>query len=212
MQYFIYKTINTINNKIYIGIHKTKNLNDGYLGSGKILLLAIKKYGKENFSREILEYFNSEQEMSLHEEFIVDSDFVDRGDTYNIMVGGKYGSAERNGLTFSGHNHSEEVKAILREYGLNRTHSDETKVKMSENNFSKREPEKQRLHAIKAASYVHTDIHNEKIRISLKNNPDIGKCNIGLVRPKIKCPYCLLEGSNNTMGRWHFDNCKFAPK
>lgn len=212
MHYFIYKTTNNINNKIYIGIHKTKNLNDGYLGSGKLLLRAIKKYGKDNFSREILAYFDSEQEMALYEESIVDFSFVDREDTYNIMIGGKYGSAERNGLSFLGHKHTDEAKAMIREYGLIRTYSEKTRVKMSKNNFSKREPEKQKLHAIKAASYKHTDIHNERISISVKNNPDIGKGNIGLVRTKIKCPYCPKEGSKNTMGRWHFDNCKFAQK
>jgi len=52
---FIYKTTNLINNKIYVGKHKT-SANDGYLGSGLILGYAVDKYGKENFKREILEY------------------------------------------------------------------------------------------------------------------------------------------------------------
>ncbi len=217
MHYFIYKTINNINNKIYIGIHKTKNLNDGYLGSGKLLLQAIKKYGKENFSREILQYFDSEYEMSLQEEVIVDFNFVSREDTYNIMVGGKYGSKERNGLTFLGNNHSTEVKAILREYGLCKTHSVESKLKMSQNNFSKRDPEKQREHAKRAGSYKKTDEHKLKISESLKKNqtnrnPDLGKTNLGKIREKVECPYCKKQGAMNTMSRWHFDNCKFVQK
>jgi hypothetical protein len=48
----IYKTTNLINNKIYIG--KSNTNNSDYLGSGKRLKLAIKKYGKENFKKEML--------------------------------------------------------------------------------------------------------------------------------------------------------------
>ena len=52
--HIIYKTTNLINGKIYVGMHSTDNLNDGYLGSGWILKQAIKKYGKENFKGEVL--------------------------------------------------------------------------------------------------------------------------------------------------------------
>jgi len=33
----LYLTKNIINQKIYIGVHSTYNINDGYLGSGKLL-------------------------------------------------------------------------------------------------------------------------------------------------------------------------------
>jgi hypothetical protein len=54
MFYYIYKITNLVNKKIYIGVHQTKNLNDEYFGSGMLLNRAIKKYGKEFFSREII--------------------------------------------------------------------------------------------------------------------------------------------------------------
>ncbi|MFW6377455.1 MAG: GIY-YIG nuclease family protein [bacterium] len=54
--YIIYKIINLINYKFYIGKHKCEFEEfDGYLGSGLNLQRAIKKYGKENFKREIIE-------------------------------------------------------------------------------------------------------------------------------------------------------------
>jgi group I intron endonuclease len=57
--FIIYKTTNLINGKIYIGQHCT-SANDGYLGSGKIINLAIKKYGKRNFMRETIDYCNGD--------------------------------------------------------------------------------------------------------------------------------------------------------
>jgi len=56
----IYKTTNLKNGKYYIG--KQKSYTDSYFGSGTALKFAIKKYGKENFKKEILEFFPTKKE------------------------------------------------------------------------------------------------------------------------------------------------------
>jgi hypothetical protein len=91
MKYTIYKTTNLINNKIYIGKHQTLNPNDDYLGSGKALIKAIQKYGRDNFQKEILFEFNTEAEMNAKEIELVTEEFCNRKDTYNIALGGDGG-------------------------------------------------------------------------------------------------------------------------
>lgn len=91
MHFTIYKITNLVNNKIYVGKHQTSNLNDAYMGSGKSLKRAITKYGIENFHKEILFVFETEQEMNLKESEIVTSEFVSRQDTYNLCEGGNGG-------------------------------------------------------------------------------------------------------------------------
>jgi len=88
MYYTIYKTANLINNKIYIGLHQTTNPYDSYLGSGKLLKKAVKKYGRENFKKEVLHIFTTRQDMINMEIQLVDKDFINRVDTYNLNEGG----------------------------------------------------------------------------------------------------------------------------
>lgn len=85
---FVYKTTNLINKKIYVGVHSTDELEDGYLGSGKYLAKAIKKYGIYNFEREIIKYFDTVEEAYLFENEFVNEEFVNRLDTYNLTTGG----------------------------------------------------------------------------------------------------------------------------
>ena len=89
--YLIYKITNKLNGKIYIGQHQTDNLDDGYMGSGLAIQKAIKKYGKENFTKEVLFDVDDWELMDFIEELIVDEDFVKREDTYNMAIGGSSG-------------------------------------------------------------------------------------------------------------------------
>lgn len=86
--HYFYKITNIINGKFYYGVHSTFNLNDGYDGSGKIIHLAYKKYGKENFEKEILKFFDTSKEMYEYEAKIVNKDLVKDSNCYNIIVGG----------------------------------------------------------------------------------------------------------------------------
>ena len=88
MFYTVYKTTNLVNGKIYVGLHVTEDLDDNYLGSGKLIQAAIKKYGVENFKREYIKVCSSYEEMANLEAKIVNEDFVKRNDTYNMKTGG----------------------------------------------------------------------------------------------------------------------------
>jgi len=72
LHYTVYKTTNIINGNYYIGQHRTKNLNDEYLGSGTVISDAIAKHGRENFSKEILFVFDNFDDMNNKEIELVD--------------------------------------------------------------------------------------------------------------------------------------------
>lgn len=91
MKHYVYKITNTVNGKIYVGVHGTANFDDGYMGSGKFIKMAAAKYGNQNFIKEELAKFDTPEEAYLMEREIVDADFVKRGDTYNCDIGGSGG-------------------------------------------------------------------------------------------------------------------------
>jgi len=83
---YIYKTTNLINNKIYVGQHYSKRKN--YIGSGTLLKEEIKKYGKENFYCEILEYCDIKDLDKREKYWIKELDSTNREIGYNITEGG----------------------------------------------------------------------------------------------------------------------------
>lgn len=108
MKYIVYQTLNKVNNKIYIGVHKCKDpeVFDGYIGCGVIITspssymnpytpfqYAVKKYGTSKFVRTIIKVYDKAEDAYKLEKEIVTKDFIDRDDTYNIKVGGFGGSS-----------------------------------------------------------------------------------------------------------------------
>lgn len=85
---YFYKTENLVNGKYYYGIHRTNNIDDGYLGSGEIISKAIEKYGKELFKKIILEFFDTEEELFACEKRIVDANLIEDPNSYNLALGG----------------------------------------------------------------------------------------------------------------------------
>lgn len=88
--HFVYKTTNKINGHYYYGVHNTNNLDDGYIGSGAALKVAVKKYGVENFEREIIKFFDTMDEAFKYESKIVNENLIKDNKCYNEQVGGRY--------------------------------------------------------------------------------------------------------------------------
>lgn len=86
--HYLYKTTCLPNGKFYYGIHSTYNLDDGYLGSGSALRKSIWKYGKENHKKEIIEFFETREELSRRESEIVNEDLLKNEDCMNLILGG----------------------------------------------------------------------------------------------------------------------------
>lgn len=122
---FVYLTTNLLNGKQYVGDHSTNNLErDNYLGSGKLIADAKKKYGKENFERRILEFFDTKQgAFAAQEKWIKEyKTHVSEG-SYNISRKG--GNQVYEGM-------SEESREKIRQSKLGKPLSEEHKRKIGE--------------------------------------------------------------------------------
>ncbi|WP_407307333.1 hypothetical protein [Acinetobacter sp.] len=91
MEHIIYKTTNILNGRFYIGMHSTENIDDGYLGSGRRVKAEVKKYGKKNFVREVLEYLPSREALCARETEIVCEELLSNPLCLNLKNGGEGG-------------------------------------------------------------------------------------------------------------------------
>ena len=171
--YYIYRITNKINGKTYIGQHKYTDLNDDYMGSGILMSRAKKKYGVENFTKEILysriQYKATADDM---ERFAIAKERAVGKAEYNIADGGQGGALHK------GKCHSEETKRKLSDLQKGRHHSEEQNIKHSEAMKGKNNPFYGKSHSEeikRKISEAHKDKHwynNGEINILSKECPD----------------------------------------
>jgi hypothetical protein len=89
--HIIYRVTNILNGRYYIGMHSTTNIQDEYLGSGKRIKAEVKKYGKENFTKEIIEVLPSRQSLMLREAELVTTELLSDPLCLNLKNGGEGG-------------------------------------------------------------------------------------------------------------------------
>ena len=109
----IYKITNRLTGKAYIG-QTTGNL-DKYWGSGKYIIAAIKKHGKESFTKEVLKECKTENEMNEQEIFFIEKFNTKVPNGYNITIGGN----GTRGLQPWNKNLNKETDARVRKMGEN---------------------------------------------------------------------------------------------
>lgn len=199
MNHYVYKITNKINNKIYVGVRSCVEdpKNDAYMGSGVAIMRAHKKYGMDNFSKEIIQIFDSREEANEAEASIVTMEFCLREDTYNLKEGGL------NGF------YTEEVKQKMSENrmgivswnkGVN--HTQETRDKISNTRLERKieSPFKGRKHTPESIA----KLKNKTVSEDVKNKMSESCRNQELYT----CIHCGKECAAGNLKRWHNDNCK----
>jgi len=149
---YIYKTTNTVNGKFYIGKCVSESFRGTqYLGSGKLLRAAVKKYGKDKFIVELVEECSNNEDLCQQEIFWIKKlNAQDLNIAYNLADGGQGGSARRGvpmseetklKMHLTAVNRSPERKAeiseICRQAQLGRKQSDETREKRRQSMLGK---------------------------------------------------------------------------
>ena len=177
--YYIYRITNLINGKTYIGQHKYKKLDDNYMGSGVYLAQAKKKYGIENFKKEILysriQYRETADDM---ERFAIAKERAIGKAEYNIASGGNGGSWKGRQSGMKGKHLSEESRKKISKANKGHSVSEKTRKKIALANTGKHPTEETR----KKLSETHKKKHpTEKTRKKMseankgKNNGFYGK-------------------------------------
>lgn len=194
----IYKITNLINNKIYIG--KDMKNSSTYFGSGKIIKLAIKKYGKENFKKDIIEICENKEQLNCQEiHWISFYNSTNELIGYNIALGGEGGKTTKEpwnkGLKTGKlkSEHKQKISDALT--GNERTQ--ETKVKISKAHTGKilSKSTKDKLSQLNLGKILSEETKNKMSQTRKNKKQTI-----------LICPHCNKSGGT-AMHRWHFDNC-----
>lgn len=234
--YFVYKTINVINSKYYIGVHYGK-ISDSYLGSGKAIKHAIAKYGKESFIRNVLAVFDSKEPAYELEKQLVTEEEVQNPMSYNQKIGGIGGwdhvdsSGDKNcmkrpevvnkvslGIKLNLENNSEELErrrermSRLRKDGTIQTANKGQKTSpeaIAKRVESRKRNNKPNKNLGRKAGPDRPEVRENKRLAAIKRceTKDMGLTR-GLTYEKHECPHCGKIGGGGNMIRYHYDNCK----
>lgn len=186
MYYILYQTTNMLTGEFYVGVHRSRVLDDNYLGSGIRLMRAVNKYGRHQFKRTILEQFDREEDMFTREREVVTREFVNRPDTYNLVCGGRGLREQRSWV----HTDPEAQRAHARKAALIGVE------KRRSQNISLTETTRRKTSETLRET-------NDRRTANGHKHPNVGKR-----REQTQCPHCGVVGAKNTLLRWHFDNCK----
>lgn len=191
VQYVIYLTRNKITGKIYIGQDKYNRPN--YLGSGYKINEAIKKYGRENFTKEILEYCSTAEQTDEREIYWIE--FYNSRDSevgYNLARGGRSrGKVRKKGE----YKHSEVALRKIKESALLRKGKPSWNVGLKYNDEQKRNFHKPKSEAHKA------NLRGRKI--SDKTIEAIKKANTGRISYNRK-PVLQLSKDGTIIKEWDY--------
>lgn len=155
-------------------MHRTIDPNDGYMGSGKVIKRAIRKYGIENFLKEILFVFDNEQDMRDKEKELVSLNEM----SYNLMKGGFGGfdyvnrtcldKVKENGIKGSRkHHHTFKTNKVYREKFFDNLHKS-----MNTDYRRKRSEVTRRLHerGVLSVACLNTEEVKEKRKQTFRQN------------------------------------------
>jgi len=225
---YVYLTKNLITNKGYVGSHCTNNIDDGYIGSGRLFLKSVRKYGKENFLREILEICIDASLARLREEFYISE--------FGTLDPSGYNLAPKGGIGFNGSFHSEATKMKMSKwqkgktyeelYGLEKAIEMKQKQRLAKLNkttsrkgighkkqmiekYGEEEGALRYAEMLKKQKETHSkeNHHNWGKNLKKETIEKISKGNKNA--KKYECPYCHSFFTKGHLSRYHGDNCKF---
>ena len=138
---YVYITENAVNGRKYIGKHESKEYDSSYLGSGKVLAEAIRKYGTESFTNRVLYIASSREELNRAEKTYIEIYRRKYGRRlYNIASGGDGGNVFYN----ASEDEKQEFVKKMTEINRERCGSDDFKKKLSKATSKRYESEEER--------------------------------------------------------------------
>ena len=173
--HIIYLIENIITHKKYVGKHSTNNLDDNYFGGGVYLNRSIKKYGKENFRKKILELCN-ESNINEKEIYWIEKKNSIKPGGYNLTIGGDGG----NTFDLLSENAKKQFRQKISKIHKGRKRSNETKARMK---FPKSEEHREKLKGPKSEEHrgklKESWIERRKIPVSEETRRKISEAGIG---------------------------------